>query len=120
MAELQDQINSILSNPQMMQQIMSIAGSMGQQSQSAPVGPTIPQSTPASAASQGIPFDPAAMQGMMELLRGTQLDSRQQNLLRALGAYLPHEKMVRLQKAMQASKVARYASSALNHGQTGR
>lgn len=117
MAEFQDQINSILSNPQMMQQIMSIAGSLGQQ-QAAP--PPAPQAPPVQQASQGMPFDPAAMQGMMELLRGTQLDSRQQNLLKALGAYLPQEKMSRLQKAMQASKVAKYASGALGRGQTGR
>ena len=104
MAEFEDKLNSILSNPQMMQQIMSMAGSFSQH-QSAPP----PQQQPVSS----MPFDPAAMQGMMELLRGTQLDSRQQGLLSALGAYLPQEKVVRLQKAMQASKVAKFASSAL-------
>lgn len=109
MAEFEDKLNSILSNPQMMQQIMSMAGSFGQQ-QSAPPPP---QST------SQLPFDPAAMQGMMELLRGTQLDQRQQNLLNALGAYLPREKIIRLQKAMQASKVAKYASSALNQNSKG-
>lgn len=104
MAEFEDKLNSILSNPQMMQQIMSMAGSFSQPQATAPP----PQSQ------TSIPFDPAAMQGMMELLRGTQLDKRQQGLLSALGAYLPQEKVVRLQKAMQASKVAKYASSALN------
>ena len=112
MADFENQINSILSNPQMMQQIMSIAGSLGQQ-QAAPMAPPVQQQSP-------LPFDPAAMQGMMELLRGTQLDKKQQNLLSALGAYLPQEKVVRLQKAMQASKVAKYASAALNRQQTGR
>ena len=105
MAEFEDKLNSILSNPQMMQQIMSMAGSFSQQ-QSAP-----PPQQPVS----GTPFDPSALQGMMELLRGTQLDKRQQGLLSALGAYLPQEKVVRLQKAMQASKVAKFASSALGN-----
>lgn len=118
MAEFQDQINSILSNPQMMQQIMSIANSMGQQSQPQQPQPSAP--SPLQTGSQQIPLDPAAMQGMMELLRSTQLDSRQQNLLKAMGAYLPQEKLNRLQKAMQASKVARYATTALNRQQTGR
>ena len=111
MAEFDDKLNSILSNPQMMQQIMSLAGSLGQQQ-----SPPQPQVRSANQ----LPFDPSAMQGMMELLRGTQLDQRQQNLLNALGAYLPQEKVVRLQKAMQASKVARYASTALNRQQSGR
>lgn len=115
MAEFEDKINSILSNPQMMQQIMAMAGSIGQQQSASPPPP--PVSPPAG---NPLPFDPMAMQGMMELLRGTQLDSRQQNLLKALSAYLPQDKVVRLQKAMQASKVAKYASSALSRQQSGR
>lgn len=104
MAEFEDKLNAILSNPQMMQQIMSMAGSFSQQ-QSAPSR---------EAPSQPFSFDPGAMQGMMDLLRGTQLDQRQSNLLGALGAYLPQEKVSRLQKAMQASRVAKYAAAALN------
>ena len=104
MAEFEDKLNSILSNPQMMQQIMSMAGSFSQQPPPPPKEPT----------PQPFSFDPGAMQGMMELLRGTQLDQRQSNLLGALGAYLPQEKVIRLQKAMQASRVAKYAATALN------
>lgn len=107
MAELEDQINSILSNPDMMKTIMSMAGSLGTQKVSSPPPP---QQTPAN---DPLPFDPAAMQGMMELLRGTQLEKRQQELLRALSAWLPGEKVTRLQKAMQASRVARYATAAM-------
>ena len=105
MAEFEDKLNAVLSNPQMMQQIMSMAGSFSQPQAPPP---------PAQPAGGGLAFDPAMMQGMMELLRGTQLDNRQQGLVNALGAYLPQEKVVRLQKAMQASRVARLASSALN------
>ena len=119
MAEFEDQINAILSNPQMMQQIMSIAGSMGQRQAPSP-SPAAPVFSSSQPAASQIPFDPSAMQGMMELLRGTQLDSKQQNLLKALGAYLPQEKVNRLHKAMQASKVAKYASSALSRQQSGR
>lgn len=118
MAEFEDQINSILSNPQMMQQIMAMAGSMSQQ-QSVPAAPS-PPPQPSQPAANQLSFDPTSMQKMMEILRGTQLDSRQQNLLKALGAYLPQDKITRLQKAMQASKVAKFASSALNRQQSGR
>ena len=104
MAEFDDKLNSILSNPQMMQQIMSLAGSLGQ-SEPPPPQPQAPS---------GFAFDPGAMQGMLELLRRTQPDQRQQNLLGAMGAYLPHDKLARLQRAMQASRIAKYAVSALN------
>lgn len=109
MAEFEDKINSILSNPDMMKTIMSMAGSMGAQNVSSPPPP--PQQPQSSVDS--LPFDPAAMKGMMELLRGTQLDKRQQELLKALSSWLPQEKVNRLQKAMQASRVARYASAAM-------
>ena len=112
MAEFEDKLNSILSNPQMMQQIMSMAGSFGQQQTPPPPPPQQPNSGT-------IPFDPAAMQSMMQLIRGTQLDQRQQNLLGALGAYLPREKVIRLQKDMQASAVAKFASAALNQNGKG-
>lgn len=105
MAEFEEKLNSILSNPQMMQTIMSMAGSFSQQSQPAPP----PQQPPA-----GLSLDPASMQKMMELLRGTQLDQRQQGLVNALGAYLPQDKLSRLQRAMQASKLAKFASVALS------
>lgn len=116
MAEFDDKLNSILSNPQMMQQIMAMANSFGQQQSAPPPPPVQPQQQSQSQ----FPFDPAAMQGMMDLLRKTQLDQRQQNLVKALGAYLPQEKLNRLQRAMQASKVAKFASFALNRQQSGR
>lgn len=108
MAGLEDQINSILSNPQMMQSIMAMAGSMGT--------PPAPEPKPQAQ----MPFDPAAMQSMMTLLRSTQPDQKQQQLLQAMGAYLSGEKMARLQKAMQAARIARFASSALSSGKGGR
>ena len=54
------------------------------------------------------------MQKMLELLRGTQIDQRQQSLLKAMGAYLPSDRIARLQRAMQAAKIARFASTAMN------
>lgn len=111
MAEFDDKLNSILGNPEIMSQIMSIAGSMNQQNQNPPPSPPPPR--PQSNGFGGLPFDPAAMAGMMELLKGTQLDQKQQGLIRALHGYLPDDRLIKLQKAMQAAKIAKYASSAL-------
>ncbi len=108
MAEFDDQLSSILGNPDIMNQIMSIAGSMNQ-----------PQPPPPPKPQMSMPFDPSAMTGMMELLKGTQLDAHQQGLIQALRGYLPEDRLGKLQKAMQAAKIAKYASTALNRS-TGR
>lgn len=110
MAEFEDKLNSILSNPELMGQIMSMAGAMNQQSQqSAPPPP--PQQSFGS-----MPFDPGAMQSMMTMLKATQLDPRQRNLIQALRGFVPDDRLLRLEKAMQASLIAKFASTAMNQG----
>ena len=63
MAEFEDKLNSILSNPELMGQIMTMAGSMNQ-----PPPPPKPQSP--------LPFDPGAMAGMMQMLKAPQSPRR--------------------------------------------
>lgn len=109
MAEFEDKLNSILSNPELMGQIMSMAGAMNQQSQPAPQ----PKPQPAA---PSLPFDPAAMQSMMSMLKATQLDPKQRNLIKALQGFVPEDRLVRLEKAMQASLIAKFAASAMNQG----
>ena len=106
MAEFEEKLQSILGNPELMGQIMRMAGSMNQQQPSPPP----PQQPP------GLPFDPGAMAGMMELLKATQLEPKQRQLLQALRGFVPDDRLVRLEKAMQASLIARFASSAMNRG----
>lgn len=109
MAEFEDKLNSILSNPALMGQIMSMAGSIGQQSPPPPPQP-VQQST------GGLNLDPAAMQSMLTLLKSTQIGQREQNLIRALEGFLPPDRLQKLTRAMQASKIAKYASGALAQG----
>lgn len=106
MAEFEEKLQSILGNPELMGQIMSMAGSLNQ--------PPPPPPTPHPC--QGLPFDPGAMAGMMELLKATQLEPKQRQLLQALRGFVPDDRLVRLEKAMQASLIARFASSAMNRG----
>ncbi len=110
MAEFEDKLNSILSNPELMGQIMSMAGAMNQQQ--SPPPPPPPQSTGFGS----MPFDPGAMAGMMHMLKATQLEPKQRNLIQALRGFVPDDRLVRLEKAMQASLIARFASSAMNQG----
>ena len=109
MAEFEDKLNSILSNPELMGQIMSMAGAMNQQ-QSPPPPP------PPQAGLGSMPFDPGAMARMMQMLKATQLEPRQRNLIQALRGFVPDDRLVRLEKAMQASLIAKFASAAMNQG----
>ena len=53
---------------------------------------------------------------MMQMLQATQLEPRQRNLIQALRGFVPDDRLVRLEKAMQASLIARFASAAMNQG----
>ena len=109
MAEFEDKLNAVLSNPELMGQILSMAGSLNQQ-QAAPPPP------PPSANFGSMPFDPGAMAAMLQMLKATQLEPRQRNLVQALRGFVPEDRLVRLEKAMQASLIAKFASAAMNQG----
>ena len=108
MAEFEEKLQSILSNPELMGQIMSMAGAMNQPQQPPPPPQPQPQA--------GLPFDPGAMAGMMQMLKATQLEPRQRQLIQALRGFVPDDRLVRLEKAMQASLIAKFASAAMNQG----
>ena len=108
MAEFEEKLQSILGNPELMGQIMSMAGAMNQPQQPPPPPQPQPQA--------GLPFDPGAMAGMMRLLKATQLEPRQRQLIQALRGFVPDDRLVRLEKAMQASLIAKFASAAMNQG----
>ncbi len=110
MDDMEEKIGSILSNPQMMQQIMSMAQSLGGQQQM-PDGPPPKQEAPVPE------IDPAMIQRFSGLARQSNIDKREQALLRALSAYISKEHIQKLEKAMRAAKIAKIASSAL--GQRG-
>lgn len=107
MDEMEEKLGSILNNPQMMQQIMSMAQSMGGQN-----GPKAEGTVKQEA---GFPeFDLATIQKISGLAQKSSIDKREQALLRALGAYLSKERIGKLEKAMRAAKIAKVASSALS------
>lgn len=106
MAEFEEKLQSILGNPELMGQIMSMAGAMNQQ----------PPPPPPPSQNAGLPFEPSAMAGMMQMLKATQLEPKQRQLIQALRGFVPDDRLVRLEKAMQASLIARFASTAMNQG----
>ena len=101
MEDMQSGIQAILNNPQMMEQIMAMAQSMGA---------TAPPEAPA-APSMG--FDPAMLQKLSGLAGSATIDKDQQNLIRALSPYISHRRITKLEKAMRAAKLASLATTFL-------
>ena len=107
MSEMEDKLNSVLNNPQMMQQIMSMAQSMGGQ---------LPKED-SQAKSEPLPeIDIGMLQKLSGLAGQSSIDKNQRSLLHALGPYLSRERISKLEKAMRAAKMARMASSLIGSG----
>ena len=100
MSEMEEKLGAILRNPQMMQQIMSMAQAMSPPPEPAP--PALP--------------DFSVMQKLVGMTRQSGIDKNQQALLRALSPYISRERSAKLEKAMRAAKMARLASAFLNAG----
>ena len=108
MSEMEEKLGAILSNPQMMQQIMSMAQAMSPPQEAKPEQPPEP-------APPAIP-DFSVMQKLAGVTRQSGIDKNQQALLRALSPYISRARSAKLEKAMRAAKMARLASAFLNAG----
>ena len=110
MPEMEEKLNAILSNPQLMQQIMGMAQSL--QQSAAPekenTAPQIPTSLP--------DMDPAMIGKIMSFAGKTGIDAHQKSLLCALQPYLTQQRLHKLEKAMRAAKLAGAASCLLKSG----
>ncbi len=119
MSELDDKLNSILSNPAMMQQIMSLAQALNQQpeaqQQPPPQASPPPQPPPQSSMpSTERMLNPNMLSRMASLMQRGSIDKNQQALLRALRPYLSRQKLEKLERAMHAAKMAGIASEMVN------
>lgn len=110
MSELEERLNALLSNPQLMQQIASMAQSMGGQSNNGPAEQKEQTSAPSAV------FDPKLLQVMAQTMGQAGVDSNQKALLQALSPFLSGYRVRKLERAMQAAKLAGAASAFLNAG----
>ncbi len=119
MSEMEEKLNAILSNPQMMQQIMSMAQAMsaGQPQGGAPPAPQQPVPQPSALPQQSFPdIDPGMLRSLAGMAQQSGVDQNQQTLLRALSPYLSPGRISKLERAMRAAKLAKLASGFLNAG----
>ena len=114
MEGMEEKLNAILGNPQMMQQIMSMAQAMGQSQPEQPPKEMPKQEYTPQMNTGGL--DIGMIQKISSIARQSGIDKNQQNLLKALSPYLSHERIVKLEKAMRAAKIAAIASTALGGG----
>lgn len=112
MDNMEDQINSILNNPDMMQQIMAMAQAMNQP-------PPKPENEPSMQEPSSFAFgeiDPSMIQKIAGFAKHTGIDGNQRSLLKALSPYISQDRIWKLEKAMRAAKMANIASSFLGNG----
>ena len=113
---MEEKLGAILADPQMMQQIMSLAQSIGQN----PTPPPKPQPSPApSPQPSGLPFgegDLAMIRKLSSFAGKSNIDRGPQTLLKALGPYLTKDRISKLEKAMRAAKIAKFTTIALKQG----
>lgn len=102
---MEEKLNSILGNPELMAQISSMAQSLGKQSDTSTKEPAVNQPI--------LDLDPAMLRNIGAILQGSGIDSNQQALLRALKPYLTAERIIKLEKAMRAAKLAGIATTFL-------
>ena len=107
MSEMDEKLNALLSNPQLMQQIASMAQAMGSQAPRQP-----PEQTPSAMPA----LDPRLLQTVAQTMGQTGIDSNQKSLLHALSPYLSTNRVQKLERAMQAARLAGAASAFLNAG----
>ncbi len=101
--DLESRLETILSDPDMMQKLQAMAQTLGQ----SPSGN--PPSAPAG-------LEPGMLQKLGSLAGQSCIDKNQQALLSAISPYLSSMKVQKLEKAMRAAKMARMASGFLNSG----
>lgn len=131
MGDFEEKLNQILSNPQAMEQIMSLANSIagppGQGSQAADSPP--PEQGPPSSAPMGAlgglgdllsGLDAGAMGKVMELFSVYQQQGDEKaQLLAALKPFLRPERQSRLEQAMRITRMSRVIRTALGMMQGG-
>lgn len=129
MAEFDDKLNSILSNPDAMGQIMQLAQSLGGGEQSSAPPPPPGQPGPQQAPSWGPPqqtappppgggdllsslmggggLDPGLLARLLPLIQelGGQRDSNARNLLYALRPYLRSDRQEKVERALQLARL---------------
>ena len=117
---MEEKLGAILSNPEMMNTIMTMAKALGQSpppEQASPPRPEPAQQKPVPPPKAPFPMGKNELEMISRisaLSQQTGLDRQEQALLKALDPYLSQDRLTKLEKAMHAAKMARFATVALD------
>ena len=119
MDEIEQRLNSILSDPASMSKIMELAQGLGLNS---PAPAAAPEASAAPAAPPPVPAGPpagglSALAPLLSSLGKQSGDDRQTALLKALRPYLRSERQERLDQAIQAARMVKIAKQAMRQFQ---
>ncbi len=114
---MESKLGSILSNPEMMQKIMSFAQTLGSTQTEVPAQEASKQEPPSPVLPD---MDFSMIQKLTHLAGSSNIDKNQQTLLRALTPYLNSRRISKLERAMRAAKMAGMATAFLGNNHTGR
>ena len=119
MEDIQSKIGALLNDPETMQKIMAMAQALGQSSHKEATEPVKHEQQPThDPPGFSLPdIDLGTIQKIAGLTQKAGIDHNQKALLAALGPYLSHTRITKLEKAMRAAKMASLASSLLGSGQ---
>lgn len=113
MAEFDEKLNSILSNPDAMSQIMQLAQSLGGEGPQQSESPPPPAPPPPSGGGGDLlsslagGLDPKLISRFLPLIQelGGQRDSNARNLLYALRPYLKSDRQEKIERALQLARL---------------
>lgn len=106
MDDLEAKLGSLLQDPQMMKQLSELASNL-----------QLPQQTTETGNNAASGLDPQMLMRLSGLMGQMGIDRNQKSLLSALAPYLTAQRIGKLEKAMQAAKMAKLTSGLL--GQNG-
>lgn len=120
MDELENKLGQLLANPDAMGKIMALAQSLNTGPPENPAEQRIPEGKPSDNGGLFPDIDLSLVQKLSGFAKQSGIDKNEQTLLKALGPYLSRDRIIKLEKAMRAAKMARLATSLLGTSGTGR
>ena len=99
--QMEQKLNNLLNNPEMMQRIVSLAQSLQQNEDKKTENTALQQP------------DLAMLQRVASFASHRGIDANQQALIKALSPYISRQRIAKLENAMHAAKMARFAISLL-------
>ena len=107
MGDFEDKLASVMNNPEMMAKIMEMAQALGG---------TSPETPPEPEISSGFPeIDLGMLKKLSGFVHQGNIDAQEKTLLQALNPYLSHRRLQKLENAMRAAKMAKFAAAALGN-----